>query len=141
MRENDGAIGAGHHGDVKQVSPRYNKSSTIYRHTGASQTCQLRTEPFRKLGAFGPNGRPLCDENQNHHHSFCEIAVRSYSFGILSRPSSPTSATAKHPPQAMSPKMSEPCRAWTLGLLKLENSDINPNSKTNALAIRLRLSI
>ena len=46
-----------------------------------------------------------------------------------------------HAPEAMSPKMSEPCKAWTLGLFKLENSDINPNIKTNAPAIRLRLSI
>jgi hypothetical protein len=83
----------------------------------------------------------LRDDKQNHHHSFRKIAVRNYSFPILSRPSSPTSATAKHAPQAMSPRMSEPCKAWTLGLLKLENSDINPNSKTNAPAIRLRLFI
>jgi hypothetical protein len=37
--------------------------------------------------------------------------------------------------------MSDPCKAWTLGLLKLENSDINPNSKTNVPAIRLLLFI
>ena len=92
------------------------------------------------MGVLEHNERRLVIKPESSH-SLRKIGVRNYSFGILSRPSSPTSATAKHAPEAMSPKMSEPCRAWTLGLLKLENSDINPNNKTNVPAIRLCLFI
>jgi hypothetical protein len=97
--------------------------------------------PSQRL-ATAPRSAPWRQwANQHHHHSFRKIVVRNYSFGILSRPSKMTNATAKHAPEAMSPKTSKPCKAWTLGLLKLENSDINPNIKTNAPAIRLRLFI
>jgi hypothetical protein len=40
----------------------------------------------------------------------------------------------------MSPNISKPCKAWTPGLLKLENSDINPKIKTTAPTILLRFS-
>ena len=69
------------------------------------------------------------------------IAIRDYSFGVLSLPSSPMSAIAKHAPEAMSLTTSEPRKQWRLGLLKAESSDIKPNIKADAPTNRSRLVI
>ncbi len=64
-------------------------------------------------------------------------AGENYSFRTLSLPSSPTKATPKHAPEAMSPRISAPCSASTRGLLRLEKNDINPNSTRTRPTIRL----
>lgn len=59
--------------------------------------------------------------------------------GSLSLPIRPMNPTPKHRPTAISPTISEPCKAATRGLFKLESRAINPKKDTIPPTIRLRL--
>jgi hypothetical protein len=60
---------------------------------------------------------------------------------ILSFPIRPTNPTPKHRPTAINPRISEPCKAATRGLLKLEKRATKPHTATIPPVIRLRFSI
>jgi hypothetical protein len=58
-----------------------------------------------------------------------------------SLPIRPMNPIPKHMPAPISPRTSEPCKAATRGLLKLERRAINPSSDTIPPTIRLRFSM